>query len=100
MSGRRNPGYPRWARASSKDSSPPPGSRPSGPPSGPDRSSGPRSRPDGGLSFLVQLAIVVGAFVVATALAELFGADSLGIAIGVGQVAFAIALVAVLLRGS
>ena len=58
------------------------------------------ARNRGGQSVLLQIAIVIGAFAVGTLLAELFGADSLGVAIGVGQIVFAIALVAVLLRGS
>jgi hypothetical protein len=44
------------------------------------------------------LAILAGAFAVATALAEAFGAANLGVAVGFGQLAFAAALVAVLLR--
>jgi hypothetical protein len=47
---------------------------------------------------LVSLAIVVGAFVVGTAVAELAGAANLGIAMSFGQLAFAPALVLVLLR--
>jgi hypothetical protein len=47
---------------------------------------------------LVSLAIVVGAFVVGTAVAELAGAANLGIAMSFGQLAFALALVLVLLR--
>lgn len=38
------------------------------------------------------------AFAVVTAIAELAGAANLGTAMGIGQVAFAIALVAMLLR--
>jgi hypothetical protein len=45
-----------------------------------------------------ELAILVGVFAAATALAELFGAANLGTALGIGQIAFAIALVALLLR--
>jgi hypothetical protein len=44
------------------------------------------------------LALILGAFVVATALAGLLGADNLGIALSFGQIAFAIALVYVLIR--
>jgi len=44
-----------------------------------------------------QLAIMLGAFVAGTALAGLLGAISLGVALGVGQVCFAAALVWVLL---
>jgi hypothetical protein len=45
-----------------------------------------------------QLALVLGAFVVGTAIAGAFGAVSLGVALGVGQACFATALVWVLLR--
>jgi hypothetical protein len=45
-----------------------------------------------------QLAIAGGAFAVTTAVAEAAGADSLGIALGIGQVFFAIAVVGLLLR--
>ena len=44
------------------------------------------------------LAIVVAAFAVGVGLAELFGAKNLGTALGVGQIAFAAALLYVLLR--
>jgi hypothetical protein len=46
------------------------------------------------------LLIAVGAFLVGVGLAELFGASSLGIAFGVGQITFALACVALILRGS
>ena len=45
-----------------------------------------------------QLALMLGAFVVGAAIAGAFGAVSLGVALGVGQVFFAAALVVVLLR--
>ena len=48
--------------------------------------------------FLVQAALLLGVFALATAIAELAGAANLGTALGIGQIAFAIALVAVLLR--
>jgi len=44
-----------------------------------------------------QLAIMLGAFAVGALLAGALGADSLGIALGVGQLCFAAALVWVLL---
>ena len=44
-----------------------------------------------------QLAIMLGAFVGGAALAGLLGAISLGVALGVGQLFFAVALVWVLL---
>jgi uncharacterized membrane protein (DUF485 family) len=46
----------------------------------------------------VDLAIVVAAFVAGTLLAEAFGAVNLGTALTFGQIAFAAALVWVLLR--
>jgi hypothetical protein len=45
-----------------------------------------------------QLALVLGAFAAGAALAGLFGAASLGIAFGFGQIAFSLALGFVLLR--
>jgi hypothetical protein len=48
---------------------------------------------------LRDLAIVLGAFLVVTLLAELFGAVNLGTALAFGQMGFAIALVWVLVRG-
>ena len=47
---------------------------------------------------LISLAILVGAFALATAVAELLGAANLGTATAFGQMAFALALVYVLLR--
>jgi hypothetical protein len=40
-----------------------------------------------------QAAVLVGVFMLATLVAELAGAANLGVAVGVGQVAFAMALV-------
>jgi hypothetical protein len=45
-----------------------------------------------------QVAATLGAFGVGVGLAEVLGADSLGIAFGFGQIAFALALGFVLLR--
>ncbi|WP_210493845.1 hypothetical protein [Patulibacter sp. SYSU D01012] len=53
----------------------------------------PRSRP-----FAQNAAIVVGAFAGGTAIAELLGAANLGTAMSFGQIAFALALVWVLVR--
>lgn len=47
---------------------------------------------------LLDLAIIVGALVAGTLLAVLFGAVNLGTALTFGQIAFAAALVYVLLR--
>jgi uncharacterized membrane protein (DUF485 family) len=44
------------------------------------------------------LAIVLAAFAAGVGVAELFGAKNLGIALGVGQLTFAAALVYVLIR--
>jgi hypothetical protein len=54
---------------------------------------------DGPLSSLgVQLVLLAAVFVVAVLLAELFGAANLGVAFGVGQIAFAAAVVYLILR--
>jgi hypothetical protein len=47
---------------------------------------------------LIDLAIIVGAFVAATIVAELAGAANLGTAMSFGQIAFALAAVFVVLR--
>ena len=47
---------------------------------------------------LVDLAIMFGAFVAATLIAELAGAANLGTAMSFGQIAFALAAVYVVLR--
>jgi hypothetical protein len=48
--------------------------------------------------LLTQLAILAAVFAAATAIAELAGAKNLGTALGIGQIAFAVALVALLIR--
>ena len=48
--------------------------------------------------FLGQALVLLAVFGAATGVAELAGAANLGVATGVGQIAFAIALVALLLR--
>jgi hypothetical protein len=50
------------------------------------------------VSTLAQAAILVGVFAAVSAIASLAGADNLGTALGIGQIAFAITLVALLLR--
>jgi len=45
-----------------------------------------------------QVAVLAGAFAAATVVAELAGAENLGTAMAFGQIAFTIALVAVLVR--
>jgi len=47
----------------------------------------------------VDVAVLIAVFAVTAGIAELAGAANLGVALGVGQVAFAIALVVLLLRG-
>jgi uncharacterized membrane protein (DUF485 family) len=51
------------------------------------------------MGLAAKTAIVLGAFAAGTLLAELFGAANLGTAMGFGQIAFALALMYVLLRG-
>lgn len=46
----------------------------------------------------LDLAAMAAAFIGGTLIALLFGADNTGIALGVGQIAFAIACVATILR--
>ena len=46
-----------------------------------------------------QIGIVFAAFAIGTLIAELAGAENLGTAMAFGQIAFVLALVAVLLRG-
>jgi hypothetical protein len=48
--------------------------------------------------WLIALAIMIGAFVLATVVAELAGAANLGTSMSFGQIAFALAAVYVLLR--
>jgi len=50
------------------------------------------------VSLPLQTALLLAVFAIATALAELAGAADLGTAMGIGQIAFAIALVALLLK--
>ena len=47
---------------------------------------------------VTDFAITLGAFALATLLAELLGAENLGTALGVGQLAFVAAVVFVILR--
>lgn len=58
----------------------------------------PRRRP-GGSSLVAQVGLLVAVFAVVTLIAELAGAANLGVSLGVGQIAFAIVLVALLARG-
>jgi uncharacterized membrane protein HdeD (DUF308 family) len=74
---------------------------------GPQRSGGeaaaetggvPHRRAAPGWSLGVQLALLVAVFAVVVLVAELAGAANLGVALGVGQIAFAIAVVYLLVR--
>jgi len=51
-----------------------------------------------GRDSAIDLAIVIGAFAAATLIAEAVGAANLGTALSFGQIGFAIALVAVLVK--
>jgi hypothetical protein len=55
-------------------------------------------RPPNRISFAGQVGILVAVFAIAVGIAELFGASNLGVAFGIGQICFAIVLVALLLR--
>jgi hypothetical protein len=60
--------------------------------------SGTASRAASGWGLGVQLAFLVAVFGVVVLVAELAGAANLGVALGVGQIAFAIAVIYLLLR--
>jgi len=78
---------------SSGAGAPPSSAAPPGP-----RSAGP-STPRTSRRLALDLGILAAVFAAAVGIAELAGAANLGVAFGIGQVAFAIALVALLLRG-
>ena len=66
---------------------------------GPTGDGTPGRRPPGrGTSLGPQLVLLATVFALAVLVAELVGAASLGVAFGVGQIAFAIALVYLLVR--
>jgi hypothetical protein len=69
-----------------------------GAPSGGRPEPGAPGRPPDKISFAGQVGILVAVFAAAVGLAELFGAANLGVAFGIGQIAFAIVLVWLLLR--
>ena len=50
------------------------------------------------MAFWKQLAIALGTFAAVTAIAGAAGAANLGTALGIGQIAFALAVVALLVR--
>jgi hypothetical protein len=68
-------------------------------PGGGEQTPSARGGADAGRRIAVDVAILVAVFAVTAAIAELAGAANLGVALGVGQVAFAIALVVLLIRG-
>jgi hypothetical protein len=51
------------------------------------------------VTFAAKIGISLGAFALASALAELFGAANLGTAFGFGQIAFALSAAYLLIRG-
>jgi len=55
--------------------------------------------PPPGRRIARDIAVLIAVFAVTAGIAELAGATSLGIALGVGQVAFALAVMVLLLRG-
>ncbi|MEA2361975.1 MAG: hypothetical protein QOD71_1120 [Thermoleophilaceae bacterium] len=73
---------------------------PERPPAEGDRAPGRRApgRREPRLPFLAQAGILVAVFAIVSLVADLAGAANLGVALGIGQVAFAIALVAVILK--
>jgi hypothetical protein len=71
--------------------------RPEEPRAEPERAPG-RPAPAAGWGLGVQIAFAVGVFTAVTLIAELAGAANLGVALGIGQIAFAIAVVYLLLR--
>jgi hypothetical protein len=66
----------------------------------PSAGKAPRGEPAPAAKSLARdLTILIAVFAAAVGIAELAGAANLGVALGVGQVAFAIVLVVVLTRG-
>ena len=50
------------------------------------------------LPFVVQVGVLVAVFAVVSLIADLAGAANLGVALGIGSIAFAIALVAMIVK--
>ena len=73
-----------------------PGAEAAAPP--PDASAPPSPEPRSSRRLALDLVILAVVFGTTVGIAELAGAANLGVALGVGQVAFAIALVVLLLR--
>ena len=67
-------------------------------PAGGTQSGGAPGRRPPRLSFLTQVGILVAVFAVVSLIAKLAGAANLGVALGIGQIFFAIALVALIVK--
>jgi hypothetical protein len=80
------------ARSSGADA---PAARPTGPGAPAPRATG---GPHASRRLALDLGILAAIFAATVGIAELAGAANLGVAIGIGQVTFAVALVALLLR--
>jgi hypothetical protein len=50
------------------------------------------------MSFVAQVGVLVAVFAIVSLIADLAGAANLGVALGIGVIAFAIALVAVIVK--
>jgi hypothetical protein len=61
----------------------------------PDR---PPGRPEPRISFLAQVGILLAVFAIVSLVADLAGAANLGVALGIGQIAFAIGLVVLIVK--
>lgn len=59
---------------------------------------GPPGRRPPRISFVAQAGILVAVFAITSLIADLAGAANLGVALGVGQICFGIALVAVIVK--
>jgi hypothetical protein len=74
------------------------GGRPEAEARQPPRGDGAPGRRPARISFVAQAGILVAVFAVVSLIADLAGAANLGVALGIGQIAFAIALVAVIVK--
>lgn len=50
------------------------------------------------MGLATKIAVALGVFALVSALAELFGATNLGTALGIGQIAFALAVAVLIVR--
>ncbi|MEA2401413.1 MAG: hypothetical protein QOK00_1816 [Thermoleophilaceae bacterium] len=69
-----------------------------GQPAPPERPAGAPHRSHARLPFLAQVGILVAVFAIVSLVADLAGAANLGVAFGIGQIAFAIALMVLLVK--